>query len=42
MQVGPTSIIQAHGVMRHHSFLYKGQNNCTNKQLRMNKHLFMF
>ena len=30
------------GVLRHHSFLYKAQNNCTDKYLRMNKHLFIF
>ena len=24
----------------HHSFLYKAQNNCANKQLRMKKHFF--
>ena len=27
-----------HGVLRHHSFMYKLQNNSTNKQLRMSKH----
>ena len=29
-------------VLRHHSFLYKAQNKYTNKQLRINKHLFIF
>ena len=27
-------------ILRPHSFLYKAQNNCTYKQLRINKHLF--
>ena len=31
-----------HGVSRHHSFPFTAQNNCTNKQLRLIKHLFIF
>ena len=31
-----------YGVLKHHSFLYKAQNICTNKQLRVNKHSFIF
>ena len=31
-----------HGAFRHHSFLYKAQNNHTKRQLRTNKHLFIF
>ena len=30
------------GVLGHHSFLYKAQNNYINKQLAMNNHLFIF
>ena len=29
-------------ILRYHLFLYKAQNSCTNKQLRMNKYIYLF